>query len=116
MRLTPLIISYERLLPIICDLLNFKWPKPIKTNQARRDQNKRYSYHKDHSHTIKQCKSLHYLVEKLIKVGHLKYYVHTTGGQKKTAQELAIQDPASPATPRAVINYIHGGFVDDRQF
>ena len=56
------------------------------------------------------------MVEKLIKVGHLKYYVHTTGGQKKTAQELAIQDPASPATPRAVINYIHGGFVDDRQF
>ena len=54
------------------------------------------------------------MVEKLIKVGHLKQYVHTTGGQRETVQELAIQALAFLAVLRVVINYIHGGFVDDR--
>ncbi|RVW26304.1 hypothetical protein CK203_107170 [Vitis vinifera] len=43
--------------------------EPIKTNPSKQDWNRRCSYHKDHDHTTEQCKSLHYLVEKLIKVG-----------------------------------------------
>ncbi|RVW62196.1 hypothetical protein CK203_064429 [Vitis vinifera] len=66
-RLTPLSISYERLISIICDLSDFIWPEPIKSDPARQDQNRRCFYHKNHNHTIEQCKSLHYLVEKLIK-------------------------------------------------
>ncbi|KAL6315982.1 hypothetical protein AAG906_014907 [Vitis piasezkii] len=41
----------------------------IKTNPARWDQNRSCTYHKDHDHTTEQCKSLHYLVVKLIKCG-----------------------------------------------
>ena len=69
-RLTPLYISYERLIPMIYDLSDFRWPNPIKTYLTRRDQNKMCSYHRDHDHTNEQCNSFHYLVEKLIKVGH----------------------------------------------
>ena len=29
------------------------------------------------------------------------------------AQEAIVQASVSPATPRVVINYIHGGLVDD---
>ena len=31
---TPLNVSYERLLPIICDFLEFKWPAPIQTDPS----------------------------------------------------------------------------------
>ena len=35
---TPLNISYERLLPIIHDLLEFKWPTPIQTDPSQRNE------------------------------------------------------------------------------
>ena len=73
----------------------------------------RWSFHKDHDHTTEQCKSLHYLVEKLIKVGNLKQYVRTVGWQGETVQEAAVQASTSPTVPRVVINYIHKGLVDD---
>ncbi|RVW58542.1 hypothetical protein CK203_113080 [Vitis vinifera] len=90
------------------------WPEPIKTDPTKRDRNRRCLYHKDHGHTTEQCKSLHYLVEKLIKVGYLKQYVCTTGRQKEAAQEATIQAPTSLTALKVVINYIHRGPVDDR--
>ena len=48
-------------------------------------------------------------MEKLIKVKHLKQYVITLGSQDKVTMKWA---SASPAAPRAVINYIHGGPLD----
>ena len=77
--LTPFSISYEKLFPMIRDLLDFRWPESIKTDPAKQDRSRRCAYHKDHDHTIEQCRSLHYLVERLIKVGHLKQYVRTSG-------------------------------------
>ena len=105
---------YERLIPMIRYLSNFRWPKSIKIDPARQDRNKMCSYHKNHNHTTEQFKSLHYLVEKLIKARHLKHYVRTTDRQRKTSQELVVQALASPTVPRVVINYINGDPVDDR--
>ena len=70
--LTPLTVSYEKFLPMIQDLSDFRWPGPIRTDPAKIDHSKKCAYHKEHVHTTKQCRSLHYLVERLIKVGHLK--------------------------------------------
>ena len=53
-------------------------------------------------------------MKKLIKVGHLKQYVNTTGGQRDTTQEAAVQTPISLAALEAVINYKHVGPVDER--
>lgn len=51
-------------------------------------------------------------MEKLIKVGNLKQYVRTSNGQDEAeAMEWA---PLSPAVPRAVINYIHGGPMENK--
>ncbi|RVW27409.1 hypothetical protein CK203_095433 [Vitis vinifera] len=36
---TPLTKSYEKLLPIICDLPDFKWPEPIRPNPSERNHN-----------------------------------------------------------------------------
>ena len=44
---------------------------------AKKDQSRKCTYHKEHGHTTEQCKSLHYLVKKLIKFGHLKQYIRT---------------------------------------
>ena len=112
--LTPLSISYEKLIPMIRDLSDFRWSEPIKTNPAKLDRNSRCAYHKDHGHTTKQCRSLHYLVERLIKVGHLKQYVCTASGQREPPRDLVGQAPTTSAAPRAVINYIHGDLINDK--
>ena len=70
--LIPFIISYEKLLSMINDLSDFRWPEPIKMDPTKRDWSRRCTYHKDHGHTTKQCRSHHYLVERLLKVGHLQ--------------------------------------------
>lgn len=75
---TSLTMTYEKLLPVIRNLSGFRWPGAIRSNPSERDCNKKCTYHKDHGHTTEACRSLHYLVEDLLKVGHLKQYVCTT--------------------------------------
>ena len=87
----------------------FRWPEPIKTDLAKWDRGRRCAYHKDHNHTTEQFRNLHYLVERLIKVGQLKQYVHAIGGQRKTTQA-----PTSLTAPRAVISHMHRGPIDER--
>ena len=113
LRVTPLTVSYERFLPLIRELLKFKWPKPIKTDPTRRRDWKQWcSYHKEHGNTMDQCKNLHYLIKKLIKVRHLKQYVCTSDGWDETkGTEWALM---SLTVPRVIINYIHNGPVDDK--
>ena len=65
-------ILYEKFLPMIRELSDFRWPEPIKMDPTKKDQSKKCAYRKDHDHTTEQCGSLHYLVEKLIRVRHLK--------------------------------------------
>ncbi|RVW59441.1 hypothetical protein CK203_110190 [Vitis vinifera] len=54
-----------------------RWPGPIRADPSKRDHSKKCAYHKEHGHTMEQCRSLHYLVERLIKVRHLKQYVRS---------------------------------------
>ena len=55
---------------------------------------------------------MHYLVQDFIKAGHLKQYVYTSGGQDEI--EATEQAPLFLAAPKAVIDYIYGGPVDDK--
>lgn len=111
--LTPLYISYEKLLLMICELSDFRWPEPLKTDPTKRDRNKKCAYHKEQGHTMKQCRSLHYLVEKLVKVGHLKQYVRLSGKGGETSLNPATTVLTTSITPRAVINYIHAEPLDE---
>ncbi|RVW27425.1 hypothetical protein CK203_095413 [Vitis vinifera] len=49
--LTPLTVSYEMLLPMICELSDFRCSRPIKVDPTKRDHNKKCAYHKEHGHT-----------------------------------------------------------------
>ncbi|XP_034672582.1 uncharacterized protein LOC117904180 [Vitis riparia] len=109
---TPLTKSYEKLLPIIRNLSGFRWPVPIRSNPSERDRNKKCDYHKDHRHTTEACISLRYMVEDLLKAGHLKQYVRTV---PKGEESPHSRGPRALATPvRAMINYIYGGPLDDK--
>ena len=44
-------ISYEKLLPMICELSDFNWLKPIKMDLAKRDRSIKCAYHKEQSNT-----------------------------------------------------------------
>ena len=76
---------------------------------AKKDQSRKCTYHKEHGHTTEQCKSLHYLVKKLIRVGHLKQYIRTKEKREEATQNLAATTPTTSVAPRVIINYIHGG-------
>ncbi|RVX23028.1 Retrovirus-related Pol polyprotein from transposon 297 [Vitis vinifera] len=108
---TPLTKSYEKLFPIIRDLPGFRWPVPIRSNPSERDRNKRCDYHKDHGHTTETCRSLHYMVEDLLKAGHLKQYIRTVPKGEGSSHGRGPRAPAAPV--RVVINYIHGRPLDD---
>nr|CAN61391.1 hypothetical protein VITISV_014768 [Vitis vinifera] len=109
----PLSISYEKLLPMIQGLSNFRWPRPQGTDPSTRDRSKRCAFHKEHGHTTETCRSLQYLVEKLIKAGHLKQYLRSNTEGKVTSQHHNPGAPRAPAAPKAVINYINGGPSDE---
>ena len=111
--LTPLTVSYENLLPMIHELSDFRWPEPLKMDPTKRDHNKKCVYHKKHRHTTEQCRSLHYLVEKLIRARHLKQYVRLGAKDKETSRNQAFATPLALVAHRAVINYIHGGPLDE---
>lgn len=96
---------------MVRELFDFKWPGPIRSNPMEKDRNKKCVYHKDHGHTTKACRSLHLLVEDLLKEGHLKQYVRTAAKNWEPSRD---HGPRAPTTPiRAVINYIHGGPLDE---
>ncbi|RVW77300.1 hypothetical protein CK203_050122 [Vitis vinifera] len=111
--LTPLSISYEKLLPMIQGLSDFRWPRPLKADPSKRDHSKKCDFHKEHGHTTEECRCLHYLVERLIKAGHLKQYLRSYAEGRNTSQNHNSGAPRAPAAPKAVINYINGGPSDE---
>ena len=107
--LTPLSISYEKLLPMIQDMADFRWPRPFGTDPSKRDHSKKCVFHKEHGHTTETCRCLHYLVERLIKAGHLKQYLRSDAGGREASRNHNSGAPRAPTAPKVVINYINGG-------
>ena len=111
---TPLNISYDRLLPLIQDHPDFKWPPPMRENPDQRNRSLRCDYHKDHGHETNRCQSLKFLVEKLIWAGHLRRYIRepTHGTETTPTANKAIAGAEHPSEPRPTINFILGGSTD----
>nr|CAN73243.1 hypothetical protein VITISV_005388 [Vitis vinifera] len=94
-------------------LSDFKWPKPIGTDPSTRDHSKRCAFHKEHGHTTETYRCLQYLVERLIKAGHLKQYLRSGVEGRGASQHHNSGAPRAPTAPKAVINYINGGPSDE---
>ncbi|RVW30694.1 hypothetical protein CK203_097308 [Vitis vinifera] len=97
---TPLSVSYEKLLPMIQGLSDFRWPRPLETDPSIRDRSKKCAFHKDHGHTTETCRSLQYLVERLIKAGHLKQYLRSDTGGRDVSQHHNSEAPRAQSPPR----------------
>ncbi|RVX20873.1 Transposon Ty3-I Gag-Pol polyprotein [Vitis vinifera] len=94
-------------------LSDFRWPRPLGTDPSKRDHSKRCAFHKEHGHTTETCRCLHYLVERLIKAGHLKQYLRSDAGGKNASHNHNTGALKAPPAPKAVINYINGGPSDE---
>ena len=111
---TALNIAYDWLLPLICDLPDFKWPPPMRAGPDQRNRSLRCDYHRDHGHDTNQCQSLKFLVERLIRVGHLRRYLRgpTQGAAVAPIADRAIVEIEHASEPRPTINFIWGGPTD----
>ena len=74
---------------------------------------KEANFHKDHGHTTETCRAFQFLVERLIKAGHLKQYLRSDNEGRDASQHHNPGAPRAPAAPKAVINYINGGPSDE---
>ena len=111
LQFTPLNISYERLLPLIHDLPDFKWSAPIQADPAQRNKSLQCDYHKDHGHETDRCRSLKFLVEKVVKAGHLRRYLRDAEQGVESGQPTGriIASPTVQPEPRPTKNYILDG-------
>ena len=86
---------------------------------STRDRSRRCVFHKDHGHTTETCRAFQFLVERLIKAGHLKQYLRSDNGGRDASQHhkpgapRALAAPKAPTASKAVINYINGGPFDE---
>ena len=113
---TPLNISYDRLLPLIRDHPDFKWPPPMRANLDQRNRFVRCDYHLDHGHETNHCQSLKFLVERLIWVVHLRRFIRELTCRTETSPttDRAIVATKYPSESRATINFVLGGPIDDQ--
>ena len=71
----------------------------------------RCDYYKDHGHETNRCRSLKFLVERLIKAGHLRRYIRGVDREEESAPIAGriTTGVAAPPESRSVINYILRG-------
>ena len=110
---TPL---YNRLLLLIRDHLDFKWPTPIQLDPTQRNQYLRCDYHRDHGHETNRCRSLKFIMDRLIRANHLRRYVRETiyGNEVTPVVERIAAIAELLPEPRPTINYILGSPADDQ--
>ena len=114
---TPLNIAYDRLLPLIRDIPDFKWPPPMRAGPDQRNRSLRCDYHRDHGHETNHFQSLKFMVEKMIRVGHLRRYIRelTRGATAAPTNDRVVVGTEHALGPRLAINFILGG-PDDSQY
>ena len=73
-------------------------------------------YHRDHGHKTDRCRSLKFLVEKLIKERHLRRYLREVDQGVESGQPTGriTASPAALSEPKLAINYILGGPANDQ--
>ena len=83
----------------------FKWPNKMMGNPEKRNRNLYCQYHRDHSHTTEDCRSLWDHLNQLAREGKLKQLLHHSsrlGGQ--TTSRPKRETPSKP--PLGTINVI----------
>ena len=88
----------------------------MRANLDQRNRSLRCDYHRDHDHEKNQCQGLNFLVERLIRAGHLRRFIRepTHGTETSPATDRATVATEHPSEPRPTINFVLGGPIDDQ--
>ena len=83
---------------------------------SKRNPSVRCDYHRDHGHKTNKFQSLKFMVERLIKAGHLRRYVREVDYEVEFGRlaDRITTGAATPSESRLAINYILGGPFDDQ--
>ena len=83
---------------------------------SQRNSSVQCDYHKDHRHETNRCRSLKFLVGRLIKAGHLRRYFREVDRGAESGPLINIITTGVAVLPesRPSINYILGGPSDDQ--
>ena len=86
----------------------------MRAGPDQRNRSLRRDYNRDHGHETNHCHSLKFIVEKMIRVDHLKRYLRepTRGATVVPATNMVIAEIEHALEPRSTINFILGGPVD----
>ena len=68
----------------------FKWPNKMVGNPEKRNSNLYYQYHRDHSHTIEDCRSLWDHLDQLVWEGKLKQLLHHSSGLSRSVSHSSM--------------------------
>ena len=83
----------------------FKWPNKMVGNPEKRNSNLYYQYHRDHGHTIEDCRSLWDHLDQLVREGKLKQLLHHSSGlDGQTTSQPERETSSRP--PLGIINVI----------
>ena len=85
-------------------------------NPDQRNRLLRCDYHRDHDHETNHCQGLKFLVERLIRVGHLRRFIREPprGTESTPSTDKVIIATELTSEPRPTINFVLGGPVDDQ--
>ena len=88
----------------------------MRAGPDQRNRSLRCDYHRDHGHETNNCQSLKFLVEKLIRAGHLRRYLREPTREATAAPPVdrVIADTEHASRPRLTINFILGGPADSQ--
>ena len=102
---TPLNAPLEQVLMQIKDNLSLKWPKKMKGDPNKRNQNKHCRFHKDHGHDTDECFNLKQQIKNLIRQGKLRNFL----GWDYKDEKLKAKVEESSRPPLGEIRMIVGG-------
>ena len=88
----------------------------MRANPDQQNRSHRYDYHRDHDHETNHCQGLKLLVERLIRIGHLRRFIRkpARGTEKAPIADRAITATEHPSESRPTINFVLGGPIDDQ--
>ncbi|XP_050290369.1 uncharacterized protein LOC126728616 [Quercus robur] len=83
----------------------FKWPNKMAGEPRKRNPNLYCHYHRDHGHTMENCKNLWDHLEQLVREGKLKQILHHSSSRASQAGS-EMRGDASSRLPLGTINVI----------
>ena len=88
----------------------------MRAGPDQRNRSLRCDYHGGHGQETNNCQSLKFLVEKLIRAGHLRRYLREPTREATTAPsaDRVVADTEHASGPRPTINFILGGPADSQ--